>query len=327
MFTLDMIEVSSLESDEKYGRIQISPLERGYGYTIGNSLRRVLISSLPGAAITHIEVTVNSTGEIISHEFTTIHGLKEDMTELILNLKGVRLKLYSDEPVTMEIKQKGEGIIKAGDIIAPSEVEILNPDYYIATANEDADIAINMVVKKGKGYIPSDLNKDSSLPVTYIPIDSIFSPIKKVNFIVENTRVENMTDFEKLTFEIWTDGTITPEEAIVESVKILVSYLTKFLTLSSQEEEIIIGETGKAAAGEGENKLLKKTIEELDLSVRAYNCLKKANINTVGDLLKYKPQDLLKVRNLGRKTLKEIMDKLSSMDLSLSNDDSGGEKV
>ncbi len=327
MFTLDMIEVSSLESDEKYGKIQISPLERGYGYTIGNSLRRVLISSLPGAAITHIEVTVNSTGEIISHEFTTIHGLKEDMTELILNLKGVRLKLHSNEPVTMEIKQKGEGIITAGDIVAPSEVEILNPDYYIATANEDADITINMVVKRGKGYVPSDLNKDSSLPVTYIPIDSIFSPIKKVNFIVENTRVENMTDFEKLTFEIWTDGTITPEEAIVESVKILVSYLTKFLSLSSQEEEILLGETGKVPTGESENKLLKKTIEELDLSVRAYNCLKKANINTVGDLLKYKPQDLLKVRNLGRKTLKEIMDKLASMDLSLSNDDSGGEKV
>ncbi len=326
MFTLDMIEVSSLESDEKYGKIQISPLERGYGYTIGNSLRRVLISSLTGAAITHIEVTVNSTGEIISHEFSTIHGLKEDMTELILNLKGVRLKLHSDDPVTMELKYKGEGVIRAGDILAPSEVEILNPDYYIATANEDADIMINMVVKKGKGYVPSDLNKDSSLPVTYIPIDSIFSPIKKVNFVVENTRVENMTDFEKLTFEIWTDGTITPEDAVVESVKILVSYLTKFLALSSQEEDIIIGKQETPPGGD-ESKLLKKTIEEMDLSVRAYNCLKKANINTVGDLLKYKPQDLLKVRNLGRKTLKEIMDKLSSMDLSLSNDDSGGEKV
>ncbi len=326
MFTLDMIEVSSLESNEKYGKIQISPLERGYGYTIGNSLRRVLISSLEGAAITHIEVTVNSTGEIISHEFSTIHGLKEDMTELILNLKGVRLKLHSDEPVTMELKYKGEGVIRAGDISAPSEVEILNPDYYIATTNEDADIIINMVVKKGKGYVPSDLNKDSSLPVTYIPIDSIFSPIKKVNFIVENTRVENMTDFEKLTFEIWTDGSVTPEDAIVESVKILVNYLTKFLALSSQEEDIIIGKQETSSGGD-ESKLLKKTIEEMDLSVRAYNCLKKANINTVGDLIKYRPQDLLKVRNLGKKTLKEIMDKLSSMDLSLSNDDSGGEKV
>ncbi len=325
MFTLDMIEVLSLDSDEKYGKIQISPLERGYGYTIGNSLRRVLISSLTGSAITHIEITVNSTGEIISHEFTTIHGLKEDMTELILNLKGVRLKVYSDEPVRLEIKQKGEGVIRAGDIITSAEVEVINPEHYIATANEDADITINMLARKGKGYVPSDMNKSGSLPVTYIPIDSIFSPIQKVNFTVENTRVENMTDFEKLTFEIWTDGSITPEEAVVESVKILVNYLKKFLVLSSKDEDIIIGEPEKAGSGEGENKLLKKTIEELDLSVRAYNCLKKANINTVGDLIKYKQQDLLKVRNLGRKTLKEIIEKLSSMNLSLSNDDSGGE--
>ncbi len=326
MFTLDIIEVSSIESDEKYGKIQISPLERGYGYTLGNSLRRVLISSLIGSAITHIEVTVNSTGEIITHEFTTIHGLKEDMIELILNLKGVRLKVHSDDPVTLEIHQKGEGVIRAGDIVASSEVDILNPDYYIATANEDADISITLIARKGKGYVPSDLNKDNSLPVTYIPIDAIFSPIQKVNFNVESTRVENMTDFEKLTFEIWTDGSITPEDAVVEAVKVLINYLTKFLSLSSQKEEIIIAEPGKMGAGSPANSTLLTTIEELDLSVRAYNCLKKANINTVEDLIKYTPQELVKIRNLGKKTLKEIESKLDNLGLSLRSNDSGGEK-
>ena len=325
MFTLDRVKVSSLESDKKYGKIEISPLERGYGYTIGNSLRRVLISSLLGAAITHIEVSVESKGEIISHEFSTIHGLREDMTELILNLKGVRLKIDSDDPVTLEIRQKGEGIIRAENITGSSEVEILNPEHYIATANEDADLVISMIAKKGKGYVPSDLNKDNSLSVTYIPIDSIFSPIQKVNFEVENTRVENMTDFEKLTFEIWTDGSISPEDAIVEAVKILVNYLTKFLSLSSKEEQFIIAESGSIVSNEGENRVLRKTIEELDLSVRAYNCLKKAGINTVGDLVKYKYQDLIKVRNLGKKTLKEIISKLDSMNLSLKNDELGGE--
>ncbi|MBE6096134.1 MAG: DNA-directed RNA polymerase subunit alpha [Schwartzia succinivorans] len=307
------IEIVEISEDSRYGKFVCEPLERGYGTTFGNSLRRILLSSLQGAAITAISI------DGVLHEFSTIPGVRDDVTNIILNLKSLCLKMYSDEPKTIRLDVDGAKEVTAADITVDSDVEILNPELHIATLNEDGSLHMEMTVERGRGYVPAEKNKKPDHVIGVIPIDSIFSPILRVNYTVTDTRVGNVTDYDKLTLEVWTNGSIRPEEAISKAASILIMHLKLFqnmagLTEEEEEEEGTFLETQENDTA----KVLEMTIEDLDLSVRSYNCLKRANINTVADLTEKTEEDMMKVRNLGRKSLEEVKKKLQELNLALS---------
>ena len=306
------IECIETPTDDSYGKYVIEPLERGYGTTLGNSLRRVLLSSLPGTAVTSIRISG------IQHEFSAIPGVKEDVTEIVLNIKRIIARLHSDEPKTVYIEASGEGEVTAGDIKADGEVEILNPELHIATLGPDASLSMELTLDHGRGYVPADKNKNPQQIIGTIPVDSIYTPVLKVNYAVENTRVGNQTDFDKLTLEVWTDSTISPRDAVSLGAKILVDHFTLFTDLS---DSIGSRSTVVEKVETQRDKVLEMTIEELDLSVRSFNCLKRANINTVEDLISKTQDEMIKVRNLGRKSLEEVEHKLAMMGLSLASDD------
>jgi DNA-directed RNA polymerase subunit alpha len=296
--------------DKEYGRFVVEPLERGYGTTLGNSLRRILLSSLPGAAVVSVKI------DGVLHEFSIIPHVIEDTPQIILNLKKLRLAIYSDDPQLLTIDAEGEGEVRAGDIKAPADVKILNPDLLIATLEKDGRLSMEITASKGRGYVPAVRNKTPNQPIGVIPVDSIFTPIKKVNYTVEDTRVGQVTDFDKLTLEIWTDGSIQPDEAISLGGSILSKHLELFVNLTEKPEEI---EEPDEQEEEDKEKVMELTIEELDLSVRSFNCLKRANINTVDELVRKTEDEMMKVRNLGKKSLEEVQNKLSQLGLSLKD--------
>jgi DNA-directed RNA polymerase subunit alpha len=314
MIEIEKPRIDCVESpaDESYGKFVVEPLERGYGTTLGNSLRRVLLSSLPGTAVTTVKIAG------VQHEFSTIPGVKEDVPEIILNLKGLIARLHSEGTKTVYIEASGEGEIKAGDIKADAEVEILNPDMHIATLGPDATLSMELTISHGRGYVPADKNKPAQVVAGVIPIDSIYTPVLKVNYSVENTRVGNQTDYDKLTIEVWTDRTISPRDAVSLGAKILCDHFTLFMDLS---QTMSVGSTVVEKTEAVKDKIMEMTIEELDLSVRSFNCLKRANINTVEDLVSKTQDEMIKVRNLGRKSLEEVIQKLAMMGLSLASDD------
>ena len=291
------IECVEISEGNLYGKFVIEPLERGFGTTLGNSLRRILLSSLPGVAVSSVRI------DGVLHEFSTIPGVKEDVTEIILNLKALSAKLYCDGPKVVTISASGECVVTAGDIVCDEQVEIINPDLVIATLNEDAHLNMEITLCKGRGYVSADRNKTPNMPIGVLPVDSIFTPIRKVNYTIENTRVGQMTDYDKLTLEVWTDGSIKPDEATSMAAKIL-------------SENVVPVDFNEPEDNKME-KVQEMTIEELDLSVRAYNCLKRANINTVAELVQRNEEDMMKVRNLGKKSLEEVEQKLAALGLSL----------
>jgi DNA-directed RNA polymerase subunit alpha len=296
---------------DSYGRFIVEPLERGYGTTLGNSLRRILLSSLPGAAVTTVKI------EGVLHEFSTIPHVREETPEILLNLKALRIKIHSNEPQVLIIEAQGVGEVRAGDIKAPPEVEILNPDLVIATLEEGGKLYMEITASIGRGYVPAERNKFPNQPIGVIPVDSIFTPIQKINFNVEDTRVGQITDYDKLTLDVWTDGSMRAEEAISLGAKILSKHLSLFINLTEKVDEVEI------ASEESENKkekILEMTIEELDLSVRSYNCLKRAGINTVEELIRKSDEEMMKVRNLGKKSLEEVQNKLEDLGLNLRKD-------
>ncbi len=301
------IDCAELRQDGTYGKFIIEPLERGFGNTLGNALRRVLLSSLPGVAVTTIKI------EGIQHEFSTVPGVTEDVSEIILNLKALSAKLYSDQMKTVTIDVKGPCEVKAKDIVVDDELEFVDPEAHIATLNEDAHLQMTLTVDSGRGYVSADKNKYPNMPIGVIPIDSIFTPIKKVNYSVSDTRVGQITDYDKLTLEVWTDGSVQPDEAISLAAKILTEHLTLFVGLTEQVTTIAFTDQ----EDDKKEKVLEMTIEELDLSVRAYNCLKRAGINTISELVQRNQEDMMKVRNLGRKSLEEVEQKLEALGLSL----------
>lgn len=308
------IDTASLSADGRYGKFVVEPLERGFGTTLGNSLRRVLLSSLPGVAVTSIKI------DGVVHEFSTIEGVKEDVTEIVLNVKGITAKLYSDTPKTVRIEASGEGEVTAGSIQQDAEIEVLNPDWHIATLADGAKLIMELVFDKGRGYVPAERNKQAAeqASLNALPVDSIYTPVLKVNYTVENTRVGQITDYDKLTLEVWTDGTISAKEAVSLAARIMTEHLNPFVTLSQEamDAEIMVEKDDK-----GKEKALEMTIEELDLSVRSFNCLKRAGINTVEDLINKSEDEMMKVRNLGRKSLEEVMAKLDSLGFTLTKDD------
>ena len=306
------IECQESPDDISYGKFVVEPLERGYGTTLGNSLRRVLLSSLPGTAPTSIRIAG------VQHEFSTIPGVKEDVTEIVLNVKGIIARLHCDGPTTVYIEAAGECEVTAGDIKADGEVEILNPELHIASLGPDGALSMEITLAHGRGYVPADKNKSAQQVIGTIPVDSIYAPVLKVNYAVENTRVGNQTDFDKLTIEVWTDKTISARDALSLGAKILCDHFTLFTDLSDT-----IGNSCTVVEKEPErpDTVMKMTIEELDLSVRSFNCLKRANINTVEDLTNKTEEEMIKVRNLGRKSLEEVEHKLAMMGLSLASDD------
>lgn len=301
------IDCAELSQDGTYGKFIIEPLERGFGNTLGNALRRVLLSSLPGVAVTTIKI------EGIQHEFSTVPGVTEDVSEIILNLKALSAKLYSDQMKTVTIDVKGPCEVKAKDIVVDDELEFVDPEAHIATLNEDAHLQMTLTVDSGRGYVSADKNKYPNMPIGVIPIDSIFTPIKKVNYSVSDTRVGQITDYDKLTLEVWTDGSVQPDEAISLAAKILTEHLTLFVGLTEQVTTIAFTDQ----EDDKKEKVLEMTIEELDLSVRAYNCMKRAGINTISELVQRNQEDMMKVRNLGRKSLEEVEQKLEALGLSL----------
>ena len=307
------IEALDLSADGTYGKFVVEPLERGYGTTLGNSLRRVLLSSLPGYAITSAKI------EGVLHEFSTIDGVKEDVTEIVLNLKGVILKIHGDGPKTLYIDASGKCQVTAGDIQVDAEVEVLNPEHVIANLEEGGVLKVELTADKGRGYVSAERNKQLMQPVIgVIAIDSIYTPVLKVNYTVENTRVGQITDYDKLTLEAWTNGTISAQDAVSLGAKILTDHLNLFVDLSEEARET---ETMIVKNDDSKTKVLEMTIEELDLSVRSFNCLKRASINTVEDLTNRTEEDMMRVRNLGRKSLEEVIAKLESLGLSLRRDD------
>ncbi len=307
---IECVETDELET---YGKFVVEPLERGYGTTLGNSLRRILLSSLPGSAALNVKI------EGVRHEFSTIPGVVEDVTEIILNIKNVGFKLYTDENKLVSLSVAKKGVVTAGDIVCDAEIEVLNPDQYIATLNGDGALNIEIEVGTATGWCYADKNKQPNMPFGVIPVDSIFTPVKKVNFNVENTRVGNVTDYDKLTLEVWTNGALTPKEAISQSAQILTEQLALFVNLTETGEprEVIIS----SDLSDKKEKLLEMNIEDLDLSVRSFNCLKRAQVNTVEDLVNKTEEDMMKVRNLGRKSLEEVICKLESMGFSLKKSD------
>ena len=304
------IDTVEMTADGTYGKFVMEPLERGYATTLGNSMRRVLLSILPGAAVTGVKI------DGVVHEFSTIPGVKEDVTEIILNLKGLIAKLHADTAKKIYIEAKGPCVLTAASIKADSEVEILNPDMYIATLDEGASINMEMTLDKGRGYVPAEANKQNIIGL--IPVDSIYTPVLKANFAVDNTRVGNVTDKGKLTLEVWTDGSIKANEAVSMSAKVLIDHLELFLDLTegASEAESIMAEKTDSE----KEKVLDLTIDELDLSVRSFNCLKRAGINTVEDLIGKSEEDMMKVRNLGRKSLEEVIAKLDSFGFTLKKE-------
>jgi DNA-directed RNA polymerase subunit alpha len=308
------IECIDSPDDTSYGKFIVEPLERGYGTTLGNSLRRILLSSLPGTAATSIKIAG------VQHEFSTIPGVKEDVTEIVLNVKRIIARLHCQDAKTVYIDAAGECEVTAGDIKADADVEILNPELHICSLGPDATFNMEITMSHGRGYVPSDRNKTPGMPIGTIAVDSIYTPVYKVNYTVENTRVGNMTDYDKLTLEIWTDSTITAKDAVSLGAKIMTEHLVLFTDLSeSAATQSIVKEKSESP----ENKALQLTIEELDFSVRSFNCLKRANINNVQDLISRTPEDMMKVRNMGKKSLDEVQNKLAMMGLSLASDDSG----
>lgn len=305
-FEKPRIECLKLDNDNMYAKFVCEPLERGYGITLGNSLRRILLSSLPGAAITSIKV------DGVQHEFTTIPGIVEDVVEIILNLKNVRLKIHDNEEKNLRIDVDGEGEVTAGDIVGDANVEVLNPDLHICTIAEGGKLHMELTANRGRGYNPSSKNKNPNQPIGVIAIDSIYTPVKKVNFYVENTRVGQITDYDKLTIELWTDGSLNPDEALSLAAKVMNEHLALFIDLSeaTKNTEIMVEKEESK-----KEKVLETTIEELDLSVRSYNCLKRAGIINVEDLTNKTEEDMMKVRNLGRKSLEEVTNKLHSLGL------------
>jgi DNA-directed RNA polymerase subunit alpha len=303
------LQVEAELSTNTYGKFSAEPFERGFGTTLGNSLRRVILSSLQGAAISSVKI------KGVLHEFSAIPGVTEDVTDIILNLKGVRFKMHGQEPRTIRIIHKGEGIVRAGDIITDPNVEVLNPDHHIATCSKDANLEMDMVVKMGKGYVPADRNRDEKAPVGTIPIDSIFSPIIKVNFTVTNARVGQITDYDRLILEVWTDGSVKPEDAVAYAAKILKEQLTIFINFDEEaepNEEVEVEEEREKL-----NENLYRSVEELELSVRSANCLKNAGIKLIGELVSRSEAEMLKTQNFGRKSLNEIKDILADMGLTL----------
>lgn len=307
------IECIDSQDDVSYGKYIVEPLERGYGTTLGNSLRRILLSSLPGTAATSIKIAG------VQHEFSTIPGVKEDVTEIVLNVKKIIAKLHCQGTKTVYIDAAGECEVTAGDIKADGEVEILNPEQHICSLGPGASFNMEITLSHGRGYVPSDKNKTPNMPIGTIAVDSIYTPVYKVNYTVENTRVGNMTDYDKLTLEVWTDSTISARDAVSLGAKILSDHLSLFTNLS---ETVASKPTMAEKAETHRDKVLEMTIEELDLSVRSFNCLKRANINNVEDLISRTGEDMMKVRNMGRKSLEEVQNKLAMMGLSLASDDS-----
>ena len=304
------IETANLSPDGRYGKFLVEPLERGFGTTLGNSLRRVLLSSLPGVAVTSVKI------DGVVHEFSTIEGVREDVTEIVLNLKGVAAKIYGESPKTVGPCEVTAGSIKAGD-----DLEILNPEWHIATLGEGAKLVMELTFDKGRGYVPAEKNKQALIEkndISTLPVDSIYTPVLKANYTVDRTRVGQITDYDKLIIEVWTDGTINAQEALSLAARVLTEHLNLFVNLCDEtgETEIMVDNDDQ-----GREKALEMTIEELDLSVRSFNCLKRAGINTVGDLINKSEDEMMKVRNLGRKSLEEVMAKLDSLGFSLTKDD------
>jgi len=302
------ITVEDINEEDNFGKFVVEPLERGFGITLGNSLRRVLLSSLPGHAVTSIKID----GAL--HEFSTIPGVIEDTTAIILNLKELRVKIHDEQPKVVRLEVHEAKEVRAKDIQIPSDVEILNPEHYIATVSENGSLVMEITLDKGRGYVPAERNKGPEDIIGLIPVDSIFTPVKKVNYVVEHTRVGQFTDYDRLVLDLWTDGSINPVEALSLSAKILSAHLMLFVNLSDtvNETEIMVEKEE-----ESKDKILEMNIEELDLSVRSYNCLKRAGINTVEELIKKTEEDMMKVRNLGRKSLEEVEQKLNALGLSL----------
>ena len=321
MIEFEKPRITKIDEDRDYGKFVVEPLERGYGTTLGNSLRRILLSSLPGAAITNIQI------DGVLHEFSTIKGVREDVVQIILNIKGLALKLFAEEEKTLEIDITGPATVTAGDIIVDSDVEILNKDMYICTVAEGATFHARLTVKPGRGYVQADENKKEDMPIGVLPVDSIYTPVRKVNYQVENTRVGRRDDFDKLTMEIWTDGSIIAQEALSLAAKILTEHLAA--KIMTEHLDIFVNLTDEAKNAEimvekeetQKEKMLEMTIEELDLSVRSYNCLKRAGINTVQELTNKSEPEMIKVRNLGRKSLEEVKAKLHDLGLGLRKDD------
>ena len=317
MFDFDFkpakIEIAEISEDKKYGRFVVEPLERGYGITLGNSLRRIMLSSLPGAAVSQVKI------DGVVHEFSGIPGVKEDVTEIIMNIKSLAIKNTSEtnEPKTAYIEFEGEGVVTAADIKTDPDVEIINKDQVIATLNGGADskLYMELIITTGRGYTSADKNKNDELPIGVIAVDSIYTPVERVNLTVENTRVGQITDFDKLTLDVFTKGTLAPDEAVSLAAKVLSAHLDSFINLSesAQKAEVIV-----AKEDEGKEKVLEMSIDELELSVRSYNCLKRAGINTVEELTNRTPDDMMKVRNLGRKSLEEVLAKLKELGLELN---------
>ena len=306
------IECTEHNADRSYARFVMEPLERGFGTTLGNPLRRVLLSCLPGVAVTKIKI------DGVLHEFSTIPGVREDVTSIVLNLKGLRAKLYSDEPKTLTLDVTGPKEVTAADISPDSDVEIVNPGLHIATLDDNATLTMEITLSHGRGYVLADKNKEPDMPIGVIPMDSLYTPVTKANFTVENTRVGQITDFDKLTLDVWTDGSIPADEAVSFAAKILTEYLGQFVGLADNVGNVEIMVAKEDAKKE---KILEITIEELDLSVRSYNCLKRAGINTIEELIKKNEEEMMKVRNLGRKSLEEVQQKLAALGLSLRQDD------
>ncbi|MGN1310672.1 MAG: DNA-directed RNA polymerase subunit alpha [Clostridia bacterium] len=306
------IECLAIDDTENYAKFVCEPLERGYGMTIGNSLRRILLSSLPGAAITTVKI------DGVAHEFSTIPNVVEDVPEIIVNLKSVRLKMLDNQEKTISIDFKGEGEVKAGDIITDSSIEILNPDLHIATVAEGGHLHMEMTVDKGRGYNVAEKNKDLSKAIDVLPIDSIFTPVKKVNYSVQNTRVGQMVDFDKLTIEVWTDGSLKAHEALSLAAKVMTGHLELFIDLSETAKNTKVMIEKEESKKE---KVLEMLIEELELSVRSYNCLKRAGITTVEDLANKTEADMMKVRNLGKKSLDEVTNKLHALGLDFVHEE------
>ena len=313
MLDFEKPKLECVEMSENYGKFVVEPLERGFGMTLGNSMRRVLLSSLPGVAATSIRI------DGVLHEFSTIEGVKEDVTEIVLNLKGLICKLHSQGPKKVVIDAAGECEVTAGDILPDSDVEIINPELHLATLDENGKLHMEIMLDHGRGYVVADRNKRPDMPIGEIAVDSIYTPITKVNFTVDNTRVGQITDYDKLTLEIWTNGSIKPDEAASYAAKILTEHLMHFINLTDRIQGVEIMVEKEESKKE---KILEMNIEDLDLSVRSYNCLKRAGINTVEELVQRDEDEMMKVRNLGRKSLEEVQQKLAQLGLSLrSNED------
>jgi len=315
-FEKPKIDIAEISEDNRYGRFVIEPLERGYGTTLGNSLRRIMLSSLPGAAVSSVKI------EGVLHEFSTIPGVKEDVTEVILNIKQLAIKNNSDssEPKVAYIEFEGEGVVTGADIQADPDIEIVNKDLVIATLSGGADskLFMELTISKGRGYVAADKNKNDDQPIGMIPVDSIFTPVERVNLVVENTRVGQITDYDKLSLEVWTNGSLSPDEAVSLAAKVLNEHLNLFIDLSenAKNAEIMVEKED-----DEKEKVLEMSIDELELSVRSYNCLKRAGINTVEELTNRTPDDMMKVRNLGRKSLEEVLQKLNELGLQLKPND------